>query len=253
MDLNLKGKIALVTGGSHGIGQAICVSLAQEGCNIAFCARGKRYDLNDTVKLVNETGNSCLPLKVDINNASSANSVVADTLVTYGRIDILINNIGGGSSWGNIQQWEKTSQGVWEETVMHNYLTSVWFTNALIPHMVNQKFGRIISISSMYGKESGGVPWFSAAKAAQLTLMKNYANNSNFVSHGLTFNTVCPGFTDIKDKGTPFISDEIANIPMHRYATSDEISPMVTFLCSDRAAYINGSTIVIDGGFSKSF
>lgn len=248
MDLNLKGKVALVTGGSHGIGQAIAVSLAQEGCNIAFCARGERYDMHTTSELVWNRGVGCLPMEINTDSEENAKLVVKKTISHFGGIDILINNVGGGSSWGIIERWEDTPTGVWEEVMTHNYFTTLWFTNAVIPQMKEKRFGRVVSISAIYGKERGGQPWFHAAKAAQIALMKDYSGNPAFVQNGITFNTVCPGYTNV---GKTMIQGD-AEIPMGRYGDVDEIAPIVTLLCSKKGAYINGATIVVDGGLSKS-
>ena len=251
MNLNLNGKVALVTGGSHGIGQAICVSLAEEGCDIAFFARGKRYDLSNTMKLVNMRSRvHCLPMACDADIKEDATDIIKLTLDTYGHIDILVNNVGGGSSWGNIEEWEKTDTSTWEEVMMHNYMTTVWFTNGVLLSMLSRGFGRVVSIAGVYGKEGGGTPWFGAAKAAQIAVMKNYSRNSRYAEGGITFNTVCPGFIDVEGKS--FIQNVEDKIPMSRPGRPEEVASIVTFLCSNQASYINGATIVVDGGLSKS-
>lgn len=250
MKLNLNEKVALVTGGSHGIGRAICISLVLEGCRVAYCARGERYSMLDTVKEAERYGCTILAIRADITNEDSVSSVIDTVHRMYGKIDILINNIGGGSSWGNTDNWEQTPSEKWEEVMRHNYMTSVWFTNKLVGDMVENNFGRVVSISGVYGKESGGTPWFGAAKSAQIALMKNLSRNPKYVKRNITFNTVCPGFTEIERK--TFIQNEEDKIPMGRPGTPEDIAPLVTFLCSEKAKYVNGATIVVDGGLSKS-
>jgi NAD(P)-dependent dehydrogenase (short-subunit alcohol dehydrogenase family) len=189
-------------------------------------------------------------MKIDISTESAVDIVMREAIILFGHIDILINNIGGGSSWGNNVKWEDTNSSVWEEVMKHNYMTTVWFTNKLLPQMIENKFGRVVSVSSTYGKEGGASPWFGAAKAAQISLMKNYSRNSRYAKNGITFNTVCPGFIDIQDK--VFVQNPEDTIPVGRPGKPKEIASVIAFLCSEQAAFINGATIVIDGGFTKS-
>ena len=249
MDLNLKGKVALVTGGSHGIGLAICNTLAQEGCNIFFCSRGKRYSIlgaHDGIRQFTDVR----AMEIDVSTEGAVDTVVRGAIQAFGHVDILVNNVGGGSSWGNIIKWEDTPTSVWQEVMTHNYMTTAWFIGKLLSSMIKNKFGRVVSISSLYGKESGGTPWFAGAKSAQVALMKNYSRNPRYAENGITFTTICPGFIDIQDK--TFVKSAEDKIPVGRPGRPEEIASAVAFLCSEQASYINGATIVIDGGFSKS-
>lgn len=252
MRIKSNRRVAVITGGSHGIGQAVCVALARTGHNIAFCARGKRYDMQTTVELVRREGAQCLVCKLDVDDETNVNKMIDETVKEYGCIHVLVNNVGGGSSWGDVQHWEQTKNSVWHEAMVHNYLTTVWFTNEVLPRMVAQGFGRVVAISSIYGKESGGQPWFGAAKSAQLALMKSYAGNPRFSRHGVTFNSVCPGFTDVGQTVKPFSVEDLKQIPAERCAFPEEIAAVVAFICSDDASYVNGASIVVSGGLGNS-
>jgi 3-oxoacyl-[acyl-carrier protein] reductase len=238
MQLHIDRKVALITGGSHGIGQATCVALARTG--------------QTTTALVKRENVACLACKLDVDDETNVSKMVDETIRAYGRVDVLVNNVGGGSSWGDVHHWERTNNSVWHEAMVHNYLTTVWFTNEVLPRMVAQGFGRVVAISSIYGKEAGGQPWFGAAKAAQLALMKSYAGNPSFSRHGVTFNSVCPGFTDVGQTVKPFSVEDIKQIPVQRCASPDEIAAVVAFLCSHDAAYVNGASIVVAGGLGQS-
>ena len=195
MELNLKGKKALITGGSKGIGLAIKTALENEGVECISWSRTEGVDLTNF--------DGKLP-----------------------EIDILINNIGG---LGRCTERDATL------CMNMNYGITRMLTDAFVRQL--NSWGRVITISSIYGKESGGRPWFNMAKAAEISLMKNLAGKYD----GITFNTIAPGHIDVNNgryegDGKP---KDVANI--------------VVFLCSDKARYVNGSCIAVDGGESKSF
>lgn len=198
MELNLKGKKALVTGGSHGIGLAIKKALEAEGVEVISWSRREGVDLMNGTRILN------IP-----------------------KIDILINNVGGGGTW-------KAGMDI----ININLSTCVNLTNKFIAQ--NKEWGRVITISSIYGKEKGHNPVFTAAKAGQIAIMKSLAGRYE----GITFNTICPGHIDV---GKPFPDNpQVIGKP-------EDVAGIVTFLCSDLASHINGATITVDGGESHSF
>ena len=253
MELNLKNKVVLVTGGSHGIGKAIVMSLAKEECNIAVCARGERYDVDACVEDVcTQTSATAIAIIEDLDYSKVVHARVIEKVVSvFGRLDILVNNVGGGSSWGNQEQWIDTPEDVWERVMYHNYQTAVNLTSLAIPEMEKNDFGRVVTISSIFGKENGGKPWFQAAKSAQISFMKAMASSSYGKTGKITFNTVCPGFISIPGKNISGVFNDQSSVL--KYGTSEDVSGIVTFLCSPRAKYINGACITVDGGFTKSF
>jgi len=226
MDLNLEGKSALVTGGSRGIGRAIAKSLKEEGCKVAICARNIA-DLETTAR---ELG--CSYITADCTKEGDIRRVISN----YPSSDILINNIGGGGSWGS-EDYEKF--GEWREVYDKNAGAAVSFTMGYLPHMRENNWGRVVTIASIFGKEGGGRPWFNMANAAEISLMKCLALKRY---EGVTFNSVSPGHIEV-GKGH---ESEVRGEP-------EDVANLVAFLCSERAKHINGANIVVDGGETSSF
>jgi 3-oxoacyl-[acyl-carrier protein] reductase len=209
MDLNLLGKKALITGGNHGIGLAIKKSLEKEGVKVISLSRSEGIDLMDNERL---------------------------STIDFSNVDILINNIGGMGTCDYMNSWlcMKKNYGI------TNIFTE-WFLTK------NPKWGRVITISSIYGKERGNNPWFTATKAAQIAYMKSLSGDPKY-RNKITFNTVCPGCINTKP--------EIKNYAEKYYMSlgkSEDVANIVIFLCSDLAKHINGATITCDGGDSHAF
>lgn len=217
---------ALVTGGSKGIGAACAAALKCQGHEVLIASRTKGIFLEAT----------------DQNQISNAESMAQG-------VDILINNVGGGGTWGNEKYIEYTSPTVWAEVLQKNLVLAERLTMAAIPHMRRQGWGRVVTISSIHGKEGVGRPWFTVAKAAQIALMKSLARTSYLARSGITFNTVCPGY--IETKILPELMSE--TIPAGRFGTADEVAAVVAFLCTKEAAYVNGACVAVDGGESHSY
>ncbi len=204
MELKLKNKKALITGGSHGIGLAIKKVLEKEGIKVDIVSRTKGIKMDLSWEYPN----------FDIN------------------YDILINNIGGRGTWDWIQS----------EIMVMNYENMLNFIYEFLKH--KKKWGRVITISSIYGKEKGHNPGFTAAKAAQVAFMKSMAGKYP----GITFNTICPGCINTKQSIKDYAKEH--NMTLGR---PEDVANIVTFLCSDKAKHINGATITVDGGDSHSF
>lgn len=206
---------ALVTGGSKGIGLAIAKRLREDGYQVTVLSR-TRGEWN---------GDWC------------QHDVVKSVKINMPPFDILINNVGGGGRWGEGKLPEDFNE--WHEVYQKNAGAAISFTRDLVPSMRLQKWGRVITIASTHGKEGGGKPWFTMAKAAEIAFMKSMAMQK---ISGVTFNTVCPGYINVE--GKPIM--EGAGKP-------EDIAHLVSFLCSDKASHINGACIVVDGGESRSF
>jgi len=203
MELNLKGKTALITGGTKGIGLAIKEALEKEGVICTSWSRATGQDF-----LENEISAKYLP----------------------DEYDILVNNVGGGGSWANDD---------FHLVMKKNYFWTNTLTRIFLKKK-KRKYGRVITISSIFGKEKGHNPGFTAAKAAQIAFMKSLAGNYK----NITFNVICPGHIDV---GKPFPDKpDVVGKPT-------DIAPLVTFLCSDKDSHINGAVITVDGGVSHSF
>ncbi len=259
MELNLKGKHVLVTGASHGIGRSIAIALAREGCNLAICAR-KKEGLDDTAKEIKSEGVDCLNLSADVLIKKDIDKVIKTVMSSWGQVNILVNNVGGGGRWGK-EISEDTEDKVWEDVYNKNAMAAVRFTKAVLPCMLKEKWGRIITVSSIYGKEAGGRPWFNMAKAAEISLMKTLSLDRRYASKNITFNSVAPGAVMIPDTGWDKMlkekpeefNDFVKQLPLGRIGTPEEIANLVVFLCSEKSSLINGACIAIDGGESKSF
>ena len=260
MDFGLNGKYALVTGGSHGIGRAIALTLAKEGCNVAICARNKDRILK-SVEALKKKGIEAIGIAADALVSDDIDRVMDTVVDTWGKIHILINNVGGGGRWGS-EVVEETSENVWLEVYAKNALSAVRFTVRSIPLMKEEKWGRVVTITSSYGREGGGRPWFNMAKTAQTALMKNLALNNSLAREGITFNSVAPGSIMIPDTGweaeqksDPEEFKKMLNVkfPLNRLGTPEEVANVVTFICSKQASLINGASIAVDGGESRYF
>lgn len=260
MNLNIKGKYALVTGGSHGIGLAIARALAEEGCNVAICARNQER-ISQAVMELKAMAVEAIGVQADVLQSSSIENVVKTIINNWGTIHILVNNVGGGGRWGT-DSVATTLEQVWIDVYNKNAMAAVRFTRLAIPFMRKQKWGRVVTIASIYGKEGGGRPWFNMSKSAEISLMKTLAMNPVLARSGITFNTVAPGNIMIPDTGwdeemkkdlTSFKRMVNSNMPLGRLGTPEEVANMVVFLCSEKASLVNGACIAVDGGESRSF
>jgi 3-oxoacyl-[acyl-carrier protein] reductase len=260
MDLGLRGKFALVTGGSHGIGLATAKHLAAEGCNVAICSRSQAR-LEAARAELKGYGVRLLAVAADVLDRESADGVMDVVEAQWGELQILVNNVGGGGRWGK-ESVEETELRVWSEVYEKNAMAAVRFTRRALPHMRRAKWGRVVTITSIYGgKEGIGRPWFTMAKAAETGLMKSLSALSYLVREGITFNSVAPGgiwipgtgFEDEQKRDPEAFQRRIdTEYPMGRLGTPEEVAAVVAFLCSTEASLVNGANVTVDGGQSRS-
>lgn len=250
----------MVTGGSHGIGRAIALALADEGCNVAICARDKSR-INAVVKEIKEKGVDAIGVSADAMRLKDIDCAIQTIIKKFKSVHILVNNVGGGGRWGS-EIVEETDEDVWLDVYNKNVLAAVRFTMKLIPYMRKQKWGRVITITSTYGKEGGGRPWFNIAKAAETALMKNLALNFRLARSGITFNSIAPGCIMIPDTGWKkeqkkdfgaFKKFVEGKFPLGRLGAPEEVASVVVFVASEKASLVNGASILVDGGEGKSF
>lgn len=260
MDLGLKGKFALVTAGSHGIGRSIALALAAEGCNVAIIARGKP-NIERVVGELEARGVRALGIVADLADHAELARSYQEVITQFNGLHILVNNVGGGGRWGS-EDPEETPESVWREVLDKNLFSALRLTMKALPLMRRQRWGRVVTVTSVYGVEAGGRPWFNIAKVSQTVLMKNLARMAKFARSGITFNSVAPGAVMIPDTGweaekkrdeMQFAKYVHANFPMGRLGTPEEVANVVVFLCSERASLVNGASILVDGGESHVF
>ncbi len=260
MDLGIKNKIALVTGGSYGIGRGIALALAAEGCRVAICAR-KKDRLDAASAELRAKGVECLAIQADATKAADIKRVVKTVIDALGTIEILVNNVGGGG--GRVTaSVEDVPEAEWTETYERNTLSAVRFTRLVIPHMRRAKWGRVVAIASTQGKEGGGRPWYTMAKSAEISLMKTLALNQELVRDGITFNSVAPGRVLFDGNGWDEFKKEAPErfeqtlkqrLPLGRCGSPEEVAAVVAFVCSQQASLVNGACVAVDGGESYSF
>lgn len=261
IDYGLKGKRVFVTGGSHGIGLSIVAAFLLQGCDVCVCSRSMQR-LSQLASNFKSYGANLNYFQADVLNKEDiltlTNSV--DTLWKDG-VDILINNVGGGGRWGN-EILETTDMQVWEDVYQKNTGVTAQLTSWAIKAMRKKRWGRVVSIASIYGVQGGGRPWFTSAKASQIAIMKSFARTNYLVREGITFNSIAPGSIMIPDTGWDeerkrdpqnFKKKLLTEFPLGRLGTPEEIAEVVLFVCSHQASLLNGACITVDGGESHSF
>lgn len=244
----LDGKVAIVTGGSSGIGRATAVTFAKEGAKVVIAAR-RSEEGEETVRLVKEAGSEALFVQTDVTNAAQIEALVKKTVEIYGRLDCAFNNAGFGKS---ILLTERTEED-WNSEIDVN-LKAVWLClKYQIPAMLKTGGGAIANMASMGGGVIGvpGLSAYNAAKGGIVGLTRSAA--LEYASQKIRINAVSPGIisTEILAGVTPEVLEEMtATIPLKRLGEAEEVAEAVVFLCSNAASYITGQNLVIDGGYT---
>ena len=260
MDLGLQGKIAIVAAASKGLGKAVAMELANEGAEVAICARSAANLEKAAAEIRNRTGRAVFAQALDVTNYAGVQAFIAEVEKRYGRVDICVTNAGGPPA----KKFLDISVDEWRAAVELTLMSTVFFAREVLPRMRKNRWGRLLTITSVSVKQPiDNLLLSNSIRAGVTGLAKTLANE--FGADGITVNNVCPGYTlterlgelaDNMAKGAGSSRDAVLNqwaalIPLGRLATPEEFAALVAFLASERASYINGATIPVDGGWAK--
>ncbi|MBV9543545.1 MAG: SDR family oxidoreductase [Chloroflexi bacterium] len=253
MDLGLRGRVAIVTGSSRGIGRAVATSLVDEGARVVLNARGTDV-LRRTALELAARGGEVEAVAADVSTAEGCTELYERATARFGGVDIVVNNVGGGAAGGVMADDEE-----WQEAVNLQLLPALRLSRMVVPAMRDQKRGVIVMIASIYGRESGGRSGYQVAKSAEISLAKAMARE--LAPDNIRVISVAPGSIMFEggnwwrrqqadpDAMARFVQQDM---PLGRFGRPEEVADVVTFLCSDRASLITGACIPVDGSQSRS-
>jgi 3-oxoacyl-[acyl-carrier protein] reductase len=261
MNLGLDGKVALVAAASKGLGRAIAEELAAEGASVALCARGEAALERARDEIQRTTKADVIAIAGDVSRAADVDRIARETLENFGRIDILVTNAGGPPSG----KFESLTPEMWIEAVDLTLMSVINLTRAVIPGMKERKWGRIINVTSIAVKQPvDGLMLSNSLRSAVTGFARTLANE--VAPLGITVNNILPGYTrterveqlseaTAKREGITAeaaVGKWEAEIPMKRLGEPREFAALAAFLASERASYITGTSISVDGGWIKA-
>jgi 3-oxoacyl-[acyl-carrier protein] reductase len=261
MELGLRGRVAIVAAASKGLGRAVAEELAREGAEIAICARTAADLAQAAARIQAAGGREVFWQAVNVGNGAEVTRFVADVEKRFGRVDICVTNAGGPPS----KPFKATTSEDWKTWTDQLLMSVVNFAQEVLPRMERNNWGRFLTITSYSVKQPvEGLLLSNALRAGVTGLVRTLANE--YAAHGITVNNVCPGYTrtdrlddlaGMMAERTGASTEEIFAgwkkiIPAGRLGTPEEFASVVTFLASERASYINGVSLTIDGGTTRS-
>jgi len=240
----LEGKVAIVTGGSRGIGAAIVKELASKGATVVATYLNNPEPLTAIIEEAQANGDKVVPVKANVGNVEEAHQLVEDAIQQFGRVDILVNNAGITKD----RSFRKLSHDDWNEVLKVNLSGAFNTSKAVIEHMINQNYGRIINISSIVGQAGAfGQTNYAASKAGLIGFTKSLALET--ASKGITVNVICPGY--IETEMVAAMPDEVkeqivSKVPIRRLGQPSEIAEAVVYLAG--ASFVTGQQLNVNGG-----
>ena len=260
MDLGLKDRVALIAASSQGIGRATAEAFAAEGCRVAMCARNQQTLQAAAEKIRKLYNIEVLAQAFDVTNAAAVSRFVTDVAEKFGGVDICVTNAGGPPAKGFLA----ATLAEWQRALELNFLSTVYFAREVIPHMQRKGWGRILTLTSITTKQPvTDLVLSNAVRAAVVGLVKSLANE--FGKDGILVNNVGPGFTatdrlkelaKTRSASSGKSEQEIlqgwaADAPLQRLGEPREVAETIVWLASERASYITGQTVLVDGGLYK--
>jgi 3-oxoacyl-[acyl-carrier protein] reductase len=243
----LRNRVALVTGGSRGIGRGIAVRLAQDGARVAIAYRSNKAAAQQTLLQLQSSGADCVAVETDITDASRAEQLVRTVVERFGRLDAMVNNV-GDFRWGTVAE---SSLDDWQSIFTSNLMTVLYMSRAALPHMRRGRWGRIVNLGAVGAERAFGqakISAYAAAKAAVVALSRSLALEE--AKNGITVNVVNPSSIDEKEltlNEARRIRD--ARFPIGRPPTVEDVAAAVAFFASEEAEYVTGQVVNVSGGW----
>ena len=264
MNLNLKNKNAIVCASSQGLGKAAAIDLAKEGVNLAICSRDQEKIDKAKEEILEKTEHNIkvIALKADLDSLEDIQIFLQEVEHSLGEVDILVNNTGGPPP----STFEQISDEDWQNAFNSTMMSAIRLSRALVPNMKKKEWGRIINISSVSVKTPvNGLFLSNSLRMGVLGWAKALADE--LAAHGITVNTVCPGYTrterveailESQSSSSGLSKEEIEktiadNIPMKRVGEAEDLAGLITFLASEKANYMTGLAVQVDGGSARTF
>jgi len=245
--MTLVNRVTLITGGSRGIGRGIAVRLAQEGARVAISYISNKAAAQQTLRQLQAIGADCVAVETDVTDSGKAEQLVTTVAERYGRIDILVNNV-GGFRWGTLAE---SSLSEWQSILDSNLSSVVYVSRAALQHMRRGRWGRIINLGAVGAERAFGqakISAYAAAKAAVVALSRSLALEE--AKNGITVNVVNPSSIDEKELSLSEARRmRDARFPIGRPPTVEDVAAAVAFFASDEAEYITGQVVNVSGGW----